>query len=80
MDKLYDVTALGEMLIDFTMYGKSEQGNNLFEACPGGVIVNYDMVKLFPRPPVRGLPSLPQWEKMCLNPQRKTFNDYQLNQ
>ena len=26
MDKLYDVTSLGEMLIDFTMNGKSEQG------------------------------------------------------
>ena len=36
MEKLYDVTALGEMLIDFTMNGQSEQGNNLFEACPGG--------------------------------------------
>ena len=40
MDKLYDVTALGEMLIDFTMNGKSEQGNNLFEACPGGAPCN----------------------------------------
>lgn len=32
MDKRYDVTAMGEMLIDFTMNGQSEQGNNLFEA------------------------------------------------
>ena len=40
MDKLYDVTALGEMLIDFTMNGKSDQGNNLFEACPGGAPCN----------------------------------------
>ena len=40
MDKLYDVTALGDMLIDFTMNGKSEQGNNLFEACPGGAPCN----------------------------------------
>lgn len=40
MDKLYDVTALGEMLIDFTMNGQSEQGNNLFEACPGGAPCN----------------------------------------
>ena len=34
MEKKYDVIALGELLIDFTMNGKSEQGNNLFEACP----------------------------------------------
>lgn len=40
MGKLYDVTALGEMLIDFTMNGQSEQGNNLFEACPGGAPCN----------------------------------------
>ena len=36
MDKIYDVTALGEMLIDFTLNGQSSQGNNMFEACPGG--------------------------------------------
>ncbi len=40
MEKMYDVTALGEMLIDFTMNGQSEQGNNLFEACPGGAPCN----------------------------------------
>jgi len=40
MDKLYDVTAMGEMLIDFTMNGLSGQGNNLFEACPGGAPCN----------------------------------------
>ena len=40
MEKLYDVTALGEMLIDFTMNGQSDQGNNLFEACPGGAPCN----------------------------------------
>lgn len=34
MDKIYDVTAMGEMLIDFTKNGESEQGNGLFEACP----------------------------------------------
>lgn len=37
MEKKYDVIALGELLIDFTMNGQSEQGNNMFEACPGGV-------------------------------------------
>ena len=40
MEKLYDVTALGELLIDFTMNGQSEQGNNMFEACPGGAPCN----------------------------------------
>ncbi len=40
MEKVYDVTALGEMLIDFTLNGQSDQGNNLFEACPGGAPCN----------------------------------------
>lgn len=40
MEKLYDVTAMGEMLIDFTLNGQSEQGNHLFEACPGGAPCN----------------------------------------
>ena len=40
MEKKYDVTALGELLIDFPMYGQSDQGNNLFEACPGGAPCN----------------------------------------
>ena len=40
MKKKYDVIALGELLIDFTMNGQSEQGNNLFEACPGGAPCN----------------------------------------
>ena len=40
LEKLYDVTAMGEMLIDFTLNGQSEQGNNLFEACPGGAPCN----------------------------------------
>lgn len=40
MERIYDVTALGEMLIDFTMNGQSEQGNNMFEACPGGAPCN----------------------------------------
>ena len=40
MEKLYDVTAMGEMLIDFTLNGQSEQGNNMFEACPGGAPCN----------------------------------------
>ena len=40
MEKKYDVAAMGELLIDFTMNGQSEQGNNCFEACPGGAPCN----------------------------------------
>lgn len=40
MAKKYDVIAIGELLIDFTMNGQSEQGNNMFEACPGGAPCN----------------------------------------
>lgn len=40
MEKQYDVIAMGELLIDFTMDGKSQQGNNMFEACPGGAPCN----------------------------------------
>lgn len=36
----YDVVALGELLIDFTESGLSNQGNGLFEACPGGAPCN----------------------------------------
>lgn len=39
MDK-YDVTALGELLIDFTENGFSSQGNLMFEANPGGAPCN----------------------------------------
>lgn len=38
--KNVDVVALGELLIDFTQNGKSEQGNPLFEANPGGAPCN----------------------------------------
>ena len=38
--KKYDVVALGELLIDFAMSGQSEQGNYVFEACPGGAPCN----------------------------------------
>ncbi|MBR0466860.1 MAG: carbohydrate kinase [Clostridia bacterium] len=40
MDKKFDVVALGELLIDFTQNGVSDQGNPLFEACPGGAPCN----------------------------------------
>lgn len=39
-NKLYDVTALGELLIDFTENGTSAQGNPLLEANPGGAPCN----------------------------------------
>ena len=40
MEKRFDVVALGELLIDFTQNGLSEQGNPLFEANPGGAPCN----------------------------------------
>lgn len=36
----YDVAAMGELLIDFTPYGTSEQGNEVLEANPGGAPCN----------------------------------------
>ena len=38
--KNIDVTALGELLIDFTENGESAQGNPVFEANPGGAPCN----------------------------------------
>lgn len=40
MEKTTDVTALGELLIDFTENGLSGQGNPLLEANPGGAPCN----------------------------------------
>lgn len=39
-EKLFDVLALGELLIDFTENGTSSQGNTIFEANPGGAPCN----------------------------------------
>lgn len=50
--KKYDVTALGELLVDFTDYGISGQGNRLFEANPGGA-------------PCNVLAMLSKWGKTC---------------
>lgn len=36
----YDVVALGEILIDFTPYGKSQSGMEIFEQNPGGAPAN----------------------------------------
>lgn len=40
MKQKIDVVALGELLIDFTDNGMSEQGNTIFEANPGGAPCN----------------------------------------
>lgn len=40
MKKKFDIIALGEILLDFTTVGKSDQGNVIFEACPGGAVTN----------------------------------------
>ena len=40
MNERFDVTALGELLVDFTDSGENEQGNSLFEANPGGAPCN----------------------------------------
>ena len=40
MKNSFDVVALGELLIDFTENGLSEQGNPLMEANPGGAVCN----------------------------------------
>ena len=40
MAKKYDVIALGELLIDFTPAGVSQQGMRLFEQNPGGAPAN----------------------------------------
>ena len=40
MDKKLDIVALGEILIDFTPYGQSNEGNVLFEQNPGGAPAN----------------------------------------
>ena len=40
VNKEFDVVALGELLVDFTQNGLSEQGNTLFEANPGGAPAN----------------------------------------
>ena len=39
-NRLFDVTALGELLIDFTENGTSSKGNPLMEANPGGAPCN----------------------------------------
>lgn len=40
MSDRFDVVALGELLIDFTVNGESTQGNSIFEANPGGAPCN----------------------------------------
>lgn len=38
--KTFDVTALGELLVDFTENSRSAQGNPIYEANPGGAPCN----------------------------------------
>ena len=38
--KRFDVTALGELLIDFVEHGESDTGNGMYEASPGGAPCN----------------------------------------
>ena len=40
MTPVYDVVALGELLVDFTENSVSARGNPLFEANPGGAPCN----------------------------------------
>lgn len=40
MQKNYDVTALGELLIDFTPAGRAETGSAIYECNPGGAPAN----------------------------------------
>lgn len=40
MNKNFDVIAVGELLVDFTLNGVSNQNNAIFEACPGGAPCN----------------------------------------
>lgn len=40
MDQMYDVVALGELLIDFTPLGESDRGYPVFECNPGGAPTN----------------------------------------
>ena len=39
-EKRFDVTALGEILIDFTEWGFSDAGTRLFAQNPGGAVAN----------------------------------------
>ncbi len=40
VEKETDVVSLGESLVDFAESGRSDQGNPLYEACPGGAPLN----------------------------------------
>ena len=37
---MFDAVTFGEVLIDFTQNGISNQGNGMFEANPGGAVSN----------------------------------------
>lgn len=37
---MFDIIAIGELIIDFTPTGSSKEGNVLFERNPGGALAN----------------------------------------
>ena len=41
MASKYSITALGELLIDFTEVGTSQNGQKMFERNPGGAPANH---------------------------------------
>lgn len=67
--KNIDVVALGELLIDFTEYGESEQGNLLLEANPGGAPCNVlsMLTKLGDRTAFIGKVGCDQFGKMLID-------------
>jgi hypothetical protein len=71
--KKFDVTALGELLIDFTDNGKSAQGNTLFEANPGGAPCNVlAMLNKCANPAPTTMPATKTAESPSPSPARKS--------
>ena len=49
MEEKVDIVALGELLIDFTEAGHSQDGRKLFEQNPGGAPANQSGILPMPR-------------------------------
>ena len=47
MEEKVDIVALGELLIDFTEAGHSQDGRKLFEQNPGGAPSKFQIVEFF---------------------------------
>ena len=47
MEEKVDIVALGELLIDFTEAGHSQDGRKLFEQNPGGAPAKFQVVEFF---------------------------------